>query len=78
MADTDKISLTDSPKFNKDGTANGNGRSGGADKQTSESRIFGIGKTPKIKIERLKNRGEGLYAKPNKRNKVYGETDLLE
>ena len=41
-------------------------------------RIFGIGKPPKIKIERLKHQDEGLYAKPNKRNKVYGETDLLE
>ena len=67
MADTDKISLIDRDD-----------RPGGANKQTSESRIFGIGKPPKIKIERLKHQDEGLYAKPNKRNKVYGETDLLE
>ena len=67
MADTDKISLIDRDD-----------RPGGANKQTSESRIFGIGKPPKIKIERLNHQDEGLYAKPNKRNKVYGETDLLE
>ena len=44
MADTDKISLIDRDD-----------RPGGANKQTSESRIFGIGKPPKIKIERLKH-----------------------
>jgi len=57
------------PKFNK---------GGGADKQTSGSRIFGIGKTPKIKTERLKHPGEGLYAIPDKRKKAMGGGMMMD